>query len=91
MPQRFDYTHLSPEQFQSRLADLGWKPLTFARVFGVRENTIKRWLSGENTVPPWVHVALTLLQLPGAPVAARDAAAEHIVRDNLEQKIEEKY
>jgi hypothetical protein len=82
---------LSPDQFKRTLADLDFKPLTFARVFGVRENTVKRWLSGENTVPPWVFVTLRLLELPGAIPEAKNAAAEHILRDNLKDTGEYPY
>lgn len=86
MPQRFDYDHLSADQFRGRLRSLEMPADAFARIFGVRSNTVDRWLEGQ-TIPPWVHVALALLELPGGLSQAREAAAQMIRADNLRPEL----
>lgn len=85
MPQRFDYDRLAPEQLAERLVGLDLLPNAFARVWGVRENTMNKWLT-EGNIPPWVNVALDVLaEVPGALAAARRSAGRIIRRDNLRQ------
>lgn len=78
---RFEYTRLTGKELSEDLSDLGMEPKTFCRIFGVNPNVMTRWLKDEQEPPPWVHVAMALLFLPGAIPEARKAAAEHIKID----------
>lgn len=79
---RFEYKRMTGEELRTELLDMAMPVFAFARIFGVRPQTVKKWLRDENDIPPWVHVALGLLRLEGALSEARQLAAEHIIRDN---------
>lgn len=86
LAQRFDYDRLEPDQFRDRLRELDMPSDAFARIFGIRAKTVDGWLQDGN-IPPWVRVALTLLGLPGALPAAREAAAQMIRSDNIRPEL----
>lgn len=83
MAPRFTYRRLSSQEFNNALKeqDLPWQ--AFARIFGVNLNTVRKWVAGNEDVPRWVPIALTLLTLPNAHGTARMAAATFIEKDNL--------
>jgi hypothetical protein len=79
---RFEYDRMNGQELHLTLQELGMPPYGFARIFGVRATVVKRWLRGEQDVPPWVYVALSMFYVDGAIAAARQAAAQHIRKDN---------
>ena len=79
---RFEYTRMNGKELHETFAELGMPPYGFARIFGVKPDTVKKWLRDQQDIPPWVYVALSLLYVDGALGAARQAAAEHIKVDN---------
>ncbi len=86
MSKRFHYQKMTGREFSAALDRLGMKPKAFARVFGLNWSTVLRWVRPPDapdalTVPTWVPVALTLLELPHALGRARQVAAERITRD----------
>ena len=91
MSQRFEYDRLTADKFTTAIVEMGIEPNTFARVFGVRENTVARWINGSQDIPPWVQIALALLRLPKGFATAREAAAEMIRKDNLRPSQEYPY
>lgn len=79
---RFEYTRMNGQELHETFVELGMPPYGFARIFGVKPDTVKKWLRDQQDIPPWVYVALSLLYVDGALGAARQAAAEHIKLDN---------
>ncbi len=82
MSRRFEYDLLSAGEFGARLSALSMPPHTFARVFGVRSDTVDAWLAGVKDIPPWVRTSTALLGLPNAFGRARTAAASMIRADS---------
>lgn len=54
-------TTMSPEQFTSTLAALGWKQSDFCRKAGVTKQTPSRWANSLTPIPAWVPAYLGLL------------------------------
>ncbi|TIR24002.1 MAG: hypothetical protein E5X34_13180 [Mesorhizobium sp.] len=79
---RFEYSRMNGTELHETFTELGMPPYGFARIFGVKPDTVKKWLRDQQDIPPWVYVALSLLYVDGALGAARKAAAEHIKFDN---------
>ncbi|RWC91671.1 MAG: hypothetical protein EOS72_03175 [Mesorhizobium sp.] len=79
---RFEYARMNGKELHETLTEIGMPPYGFARIFGVKADTVKKWLRDQQDIPPWVYVALSLLHVDGALGAARQAAAEHIKKDN---------
>lgn len=52
---------MTPEEFESALAQIGWKKADFARATDTNQTTISRWMNGHNPVPVWVPAHLNLL------------------------------
>lgn len=78
---RFDYDRMSARQFSEALRSLAMKPATFARLFGVNDRVVRKWIASEQDIPPWVSQAVELMRLPGAFTVARDVAALMIRAD----------
>lgn len=80
---RFRYRRMTPKEFRDELQEIDLPPHAFARIFGVRPETITKWMRGENEIPPWPFVVLWLLrEIPNGIAIARTAAANHIEFDN---------
>lgn len=45
--------HMTPDEFQTALDQLGWKQSDFCRMAGVDKNTPSRWLKGTTPIPGW--------------------------------------
>jgi DNA-binding transcriptional regulator YiaG len=48
--------------FRRRLAALGLSQRGFARHVGANERTVRRWIAGEQDIPPWVALVLDLME-----------------------------
>lgn len=46
------------QEFESALAELGWKQSDFCRKTGVERNTPSRWVNGKTPIPAWVNAYL---------------------------------
>lgn len=57
-----DSTTLSPEQFLTALAALGWKQTDFARKTGVTAGAVNRWATGKDPAPLWATAYLGAMQ-----------------------------
>ena len=78
---------MNPDEFDSALADLGWKAADFTRKAGLVPNTAWRWRKGLSPVPEWVGLylgaMLEIQRLHGRFVAVRGPArrAQHGRKD----------
>lgn len=80
---RFRYRRMTPKEFRDELQEIDLPPHAFARIFGVRPETITKWMKGDQDIPPWPFVALWLMrEIPEGIAIARTAAANHIEFDN---------
>ena len=52
---------MTPSEFETALALIGWKKADFARATDTNQTTISRWVKGHNPVPVWVPAHLNLL------------------------------
>lgn len=86
---RFEYERMKAEDFRKELTAIDMPAHAFARIFGVNSNVVDRWTKGEQDIPAWVYVALSLLRLPEGLSTARQAAAQHIKTDNLRPELGE--
>lgn len=84
---RFTYKKITAKEFTAELDRRGMTLMTFVRLFGVGERTAERWASGDQDIPTWVPIALTLMTLDGALGTARMAAAAMIETDNLRPEL----
>jgi hypothetical protein len=53
---------LTAAAFRRRLAALGFSVRGFARRVGANERTVRRWIAGEQDIPPWVELVLDLME-----------------------------
>jgi len=53
---------MTPEEFTSALAALGWKQSDFCRKSGVTKQTPSRWANGQSPIPLWVGAYLGAMQ-----------------------------
>lgn len=65
---------MTPDELRTSLRVICWSQSLFARVVGVRENSVRRWLNGENNIPDTIATPLRALAeahranpFPGAP------------------------
>lgn len=79
---RFQYTHLTGEEFETALNDIDMSTTTFARLVGADIRRVDRWYAGKYEIPHYVALVLQLLKIPGAKGIARMVAAAMIERDN---------
>jgi DNA-binding transcriptional regulator YdaS (Cro superfamily) len=84
---RFEYERMKPNDFRDELAAIDMPSKAFARIFGVNSNVVDRWIKGDQDIPAWVYVALSLIRLPEGFSTARQAAAQHIKKDNLRPEL----
>lgn len=78
---RFDYDRMSARQFSEALRGIDMSPSTFARLFGVNEAVVRRWLRGLLDIPIWVAPVVEMLRRPGNIRIAREVAALTIRAD----------
>ena len=52
-----------PNDFRNDLKAAGMSLQGFARYTGANERTVRRWATGDQDIPPWVPVMLTLLAM----------------------------
>jgi len=53
---------MTPEEFTSALAVLGWKQSDFCRKSGVTKQTPSRWANSQSPIPLWVGAYLGAMQ-----------------------------
>ena len=58
MKRTTDERTLSPDQFTSALAALGWKQTEFARRTGMSTTAVNRWATGKDPAPLWATAYL---------------------------------
>lgn len=79
---RYDYRRMTAEEFRTALQSIDMPPLAFGRICGFEEKRIRQWMTGEQDIPIWVPVFVSVLtNVPGALYEARQAAAEMIRLD----------
>ena len=81
--QRFVHKRITAAEFNAELARQGLSLPAFTRIWCQNLSTTTRWANGQNDIPTWVPIALTLMTLPGALGTARTAAAAMIEQDTL--------
>lgn len=81
--QRFTHRRISAEEFRHELELQNISLPTFTRIWCQNLSTTKRWANGQQDIPTWVPIALTLMRVPGAMVSARTAAGAMIEEDTL--------
>lgn len=57
-------------EFRTALGRVGESQRGFARLVGVDERTVRRWISGSAEVPLWVPLLLGLLEASSEPARA---------------------
>ncbi len=86
-PPRFSHRRISATEFNQELANQNLTLGTFTRIWCQNLSTTTRWTNGQNDIPTWVPIALTLMTVPGALGTARTAAAAMIERDTLRPEL----
>lgn len=81
--QRFVHRRLTSTEFTNELANQNLSLPAFTRIWCQNLSTTTRWANGQNEIPTWVPIALTLMRVPGAMVSARTAAGAMIEMDTL--------
>jgi hypothetical protein len=81
--QRFVHKRISADEFKTELERQGLSLPAFTRIWCQNLATTTRWANGQNDIPTWVPIALTMMTLPDAMVTARTAAAAMIEQDTL--------
>jgi DNA-binding transcriptional regulator YiaG len=52
---------MTPTEFCAALARAGYSQRGFATHVGTNERTVRRWVSGDLDIPPWVPIILGLM------------------------------
>jgi hypothetical protein len=81
--QRFTHRRISATEFKHELEQQGISLRTFTRIWCQNLSTTMRWANGQNDIPTWMPIALTMMTVPNAMGAARTAAAAMIEKDTL--------
>jgi DNA-binding transcriptional regulator YiaG len=55
-------SHMTSEEFEAALKDLGWKPVDFCRMADVHRNTVSRWMNDQVPIPGWAKKFLEMAQ-----------------------------
>ena len=87
MTQRFIHKRITSTEFTAELDRQGISLPAFTRIWCQNLSTTTRWANGQNDVPTWVPIALTLMTVPGALGTARTAAAAMIAEDTLRPEL----
>lgn len=86
-PPRFVHKRISSEEFNAELARQNLSLPAFTRIWCQNLTTTTRWGNGQQDIPTWVPIALTMMTLPGAMSMARRAAAAMIEADTLNPQL----
>lgn len=86
-PPRFVHKRISACEFNAELCRQNLSLPAFTRIWCQNLATTKRWANGENDIPTWVPIALTMMTLPGGMSTARTAAAAMIEQDTLNPQL----
>lgn len=62
---------MTAPEFCRRIAALGHSQRGFARLVHANERTVRRWAEGEQDIPGWVAVMLTLMEQGAKATNAR--------------------
>lgn len=81
MSRRFTYRPMTTGEFADALAALGMEYKAFARIAGLKADSLREMMKGDRPFPQWIPVMLELLKIPKALGTARQAAAERITED----------
>ncbi len=82
-PPRFVHRKITATEFNQELANQNLSLGAFTRIWCQNLTTTTRWANGQNDIPTWVPIALTLMRVPGAMSSARAAAGAMIEEDTL--------
>jgi len=82
-PPRFTHKRITASDFKAELDRQNLSLPAFTRIWCQNLSKTKRWANGQEDIPTWVPIALTLMTLPDAMRTARTAAAAMIERDTL--------
>lgn len=52
---------MTGEQLDRNLIKIGFNQSSFSRALAVQDRTVRRWISGENVVPPTVALLVNLM------------------------------
>jgi DNA-binding transcriptional regulator YiaG len=52
---------MTPTELRAALSGLGHSQVSFAKLIGASDRTVRRWATGEQNVPAWVPLLLRLL------------------------------
>jgi hypothetical protein len=85
--QRFVHKRITSTEFNAELARQRVSLPAFTRMWCQNLTTTTRWANGQNDIPTWVPIALTLMTLPNALGTARTAAAAMIEKDTLRPEL----
>lgn len=85
--QRFTHRRITAAEFNAELERQGLGLPAFTRIWCQNLTTTTRWANGQNDIPTWVPIALTLMTLPNALGTARTAAAAMIEKDTLRPEL----
>jgi hypothetical protein len=86
-PPRFTHKRITASDFNAELARQNLSLPAFTRIWCQNLTTTKRWANGQNDIPTWVPIALTMMTLPNAMGTARMAAAAMIETDTLNPQL----
>jgi hypothetical protein len=86
-PPRFVHKKISAAQFNAELARQNLSLPAFTRIWCQNLTTTTRWGNGQQDIPTWVPIALTMMTIPGGMSTARMAAAAMIEADTLNPQL----
>jgi cysteinyl-tRNA synthetase len=86
-PPRFVHKKISAAQFNAELARQNLSLPAFTRIWCQNLTTTTRWGNGQQDIPTWVPIALTLMSLDHGMGTARMAAADMIEEDRLRPEL----
>lgn len=50
--------HVHPMDLRAYLSRMGFTQIGFAKLLGINDRTVRRWLSGETAIPKWVDLII---------------------------------
>ena len=62
---------MTPATFAAALASLGLTQIEFARLTGLTNGTVSRWVRGVLPVPLWAEMLLDAWRVVGVPTASK--------------------
>lgn len=82
-PPRFSHKRITADEFKAELDRQEITLRAFTRIWCQNLTTTTRWANGQQDIPTWVPIALTMMTLPKGIGTARMAAAHMIEADTL--------